>query len=236
MIVRNKKSFAVGSVFALSFLTVLLMIFSPLFGGRNGLQFADESFNKLSKGSSYFIPKISETVKKHEGREFSVTFRSEDAAEREAITGLLTASGAGVEEDDSNMTVTGDLGGLLQNALSDADHMFKNDGKTVSEKYGADERKVLRNWWIALNNMEKGFKKAKSVEEAKIVSDVTKKAVEPAYNFYQVEGEKVVDHAGMMSGLLVFYVAYTMWWGYAIFYLFEGVGLTMKKSRVKREA
>ena len=42
--------------------------------------------------------------------------------------------------------------------------------------------------------------------------------------------------AGMLSGLLVFYVFYTMWWGYAIFYMFEGFGLTMKKAKVKKEA
>ncbi len=236
MIVKNKKSFGVGALFAASFFTVLLLIFSPVFGGRNGLQFADESFNKLSKGSSYFIPKIAEAVKKYEGREFSVTFKSEDAQERETIAGLLKASGAEIEVKDSKMTVTGDLGGLLQNVLSDADHMFRNEGGAVSGKYGADERKVLKDWWTMLGKMEKGFKKGKNVKEANIVSDVTKKAVEPAYNFYKVEGESVVDHAGMMSGLLVFYVAYTLWWGYSIFYLFEGVGLTMKKSKVKREA
>jgi capsid portal protein len=64
---------------------------------------------------------------------------------------------------------------------------------------------------------------------------VMKKAVEPAYNFYKIESQKVVDKAGIMSGLLIFYVAYTMWWGFAIFYMFDGIGLTMKKAKVKKE-
>jgi hypothetical protein len=38
-----------------------------------------------------------------------------------------------------------------------------------------------------------------------------------------------------MTGLLLFYVMYTMWWGFAIFFLFEGFGLTMKKSKIKKE-
>jgi hypothetical protein len=38
-----------------------------------------------------------------------------------------------------------------------------------------------------------------------------------------------------MTFLLVFYVAYTMWWGFAIFYIFEGIGLSMKKAKVKKE-
>jgi len=94
----------------------------------------------------------------------------------------------------------------------------------------------MKNWWTALGKIDKKLKKEKNIEEAKAVAEVTKKAVEPGYNFYKIEGEKVVDHAGMMSGLLVFYVAYTMWWGYAIFYLFDGIGLTMKKAKVKKEA
>jgi nucleotide-binding universal stress UspA family protein len=26
-----------------------------------------------------------------------------------------------------------------------------------------------------------------------------------------------------------------MWWGFAIFYMFDGIGLTMKKAKVKKE-
>ena len=74
-----------------------------------------------------------------------------------------------------------------------------------------------------------------NVEEAKIVSDVMKKAVEPAYNFYKIEAQQVSEKAGIMTGLLVFYVIYTMWWGFAIFYMFDGIGLTMKKAKVKKE-
>jgi hypothetical protein len=33
-----------------------------------------------------------------------------------------------------------------------------------------------------------------------------------------------------VAGFLIFYVVYTLWYGFAIFELFEGIGLTMKKS------
>ncbi len=73
------------------------------------------------------------------------------------------------------------------------------------------------------------------IEEAKIVSDVTKKAIEASYNFYGIQAQQVSDHAGLMTFVLVFYVVYTMWWGFAIFYIFEGIGLSMKKAKVKKE-
>ena len=64
---------------------------------------------------------------------------------------------------------------------------------------------------------------------------MTKKAIEASYNFYKVDAKKVKDEAGLMTFLLVFYVAYTMWWGFAIFFIFEGIGLSMKKAKVKKE-
>jgi hypothetical protein len=236
MLIKNSKMFNVGALFAISFLGVLVMIFSPLFSGKNGLEFADESFNKLAKGSSYFIPKVSKSVEKFAGRPVAVTISletNEDAANTEKI---LALSGATVSRTDATLKVDGDVASVLQAALKDSDAMYNNDGKALSERYGMDEKKALKYWWQALSKVEKQLKKDKNIEMAKIVSDVNKKAVEPGYNFYKIDANKVIDHAGMLSGLLIFYVFYTMWWGYAIFYLFDGIGLTMKKAKVKKEA
>jgi hypothetical protein len=236
MLIRNSKMFNVGALFAVTFFGVLFMIFSPVFNGKNGLEFADESFNKLAKGSSYFIPKVAKTVEQFSGKTLSVSLaleKSEDAVNTEKI---LTTAGAKVERNDATLKVEGDLAVVLQSALKDSDAMYNNDGKAVSDRYAMDEKKALKHWWTALSKIEKQMKKDKNIEAAKVVSDVNKKAIEPGYNFYKIDANKVIDHAGMMSGLLVFYVFYTMWWGYAIFYLFDGIGLTMKKAKVKKEA
>ncbi len=235
MMIRNKKQFSIGMFFAITFFGVLFLIFLPVFNGKNGLQYADDSFNKLAKGSSYFIPKVSKSVEKFVGRPLSISIKLDRAEDVENTAKLFTAAGAKVDAKDIELKVEGDLGAILQSALKDADAMYKNDGKSVSERYGYDEKKVMKNWWQALTRIEKNLKKEKLIVEAKAVSDVTKKAVEPGYNFYQIDAYRVSDHAGMMSGLLIFYVLYTMWWGFAIFYLFEGVGLSMKKAKVKKE-
>lgn len=236
MLVKNKKSFGVGVVFSISFLGVLVLIFSQVFMGKSGLQFADDSFNKLAKGSSYFIPKIARSVETFAGKPFAVVIKTDQPEEREITAKLFTVAGAKVGIRDGDLLVQGDLGAVLQGALRDADAMFKNNGRAVSDRYGYDEKKVLQNWWQAFSRMEKGLKKEKKVTEAKMIADVTKKAIEPGYNFYGIDANKVSEHAGMMSGLLVFYILYTMWWGYAIFYLFEGIGLSMKRAKIKKEA
>jgi hypothetical protein len=236
MLIRNKKMFSVGAFAATTFLGVLLLIFSPIFSGKNGLQFADDSFNRLSKGSSYFIPKVAKSVEALAGRQLRQEIRLDKAEDAADTAKLFAASGATTNVKECSLSVDGDLGTILKSTLTDADAMFKNNGKFVNDKYGMDEKKAMKVWWTALSKIEKNLKKEKKFAEAKIVTDVNKKAIEPAYNFYTIEGENVADHAGMMSGLLVFYVAYTMWWGYSIFFLFDGLGLSMKKAKVKKEA
>jgi len=236
MVVKNKKTFSIGIFLAMSFFGVLLLIFSPVFGdGKNGLVYSDDMFNKLSKGSSYFIPKVAKSNERFANTTVAVLLKFEKPEQSPGAKLMLAAAGADVKNASPELQMSGNLGGLMSKVLQDADDMFKNEGKKVSERYGVDEREAMTTWWNVLKIMDKELKKQGKIEEAKIVSDVMKKAVEPAFNFYQIDAQKVVDKAGIMTGLLVFYVAYTMWWGFAIFFLFDGVGLTMKKAKVKKE-
>ncbi len=236
MLIKNARPFNVGALFAITFMGVLIAIFSPLFGGKNGLQFADDSFNKLAKGSSYFIPKVGKSVEPFAGKSFAATITLDKAEDSDSAAKIFSTAGATIDKNGTTLKIAGDLGTVLQSALKDSDALYHNNGKAVSERYGMDEKKALQSWWLALSKIEKNMKKDKMLNEAKIVSDVMKKGIEPGYNFYEIDANKVNEHAGMLSGLLVFYVFYTMWWGYAIFYLFEGFGLTMKKAKVKKEA
>lgn len=249
--VRHGKHLGIGIGMAISFLVVLFLIFSPLFPKskagepQNGLQWADEMFNNLAKGSSYFIPKVAKNTEKFKGRMFSATMKmdkpedkpgdGEKRAERSAK--VLTAAGAKVEVKGAELKIIeGDLGNVLEAALQDADTMFKNEGDKIKAKYAFDdEKQMFRQWNNTLPKISKQLEKEKKIEESKIVTDVVKKAIEPAYNFYKVDAVKVKDHIGLMTFLLVFYVFYTLWWGFAIFYTFEGLGLSMTKAKVKKE-
>ena len=238
----NSKTFGVGVMLAISFFAVLALIFSPVFGAdkdgkaMNGLTYADDLFNKLSKGSSYFIPKLQKSAQGFVGRPFAAEVKIEKSETAALAANLFSAAGATATADGGKLTVSGDLGAVLAVVLRDADEMYRNDGKAVAERYGVKEKDALKAWWTSFSAVDKFLKKNGKIEEAKMVSDVMKKGVETAYNYYGVEAQKVADKALLMTGLLVFYVVYTMWWGFAIFYMFDGVGLTMTKAKVKKEA
>ena len=234
----NSKTFGVGVVLAISFFAVLALIFSPVFGGgMNGLTYADDLFNKLSKGSSYFIPKLQTGAQGFAGRQFEAAVKLDKPETAALAVTLFSAAGAAASADGVSLTVSGDLGAVLTAALRDSDEMYRNDGAAVSSRYGGvKEKAALKAWHVSFTAIDKFLKKNGKIEEAKMVSDVMKKAIETAYNYYGVEAQKVADKALLMTGLLVFYVIYTMWWGFAIFYMFDGVGLTMTKAKVKKEA
>jgi hypothetical protein len=241
MLIRNKALFNKGLMLMASFLCIFASLFMPIWGGHgNGLDAADNMFNRLSKGSSYFIPGVKEDVLKLEGKSVTLTVKIKDAAIAPRAVENIKKTGATAELKDGAITYSGDLGKILTAALADADDMFKNNGKAVQDRYGVTEKDseklVTKAWWTVLDASIKELQKQKLIQEAKVVGQVNKRGLEPGYNFYGIAGEKVLDHVLPLVGLLAFYVLYTMWYGYAIFDMFGGIGLGMSKAKSKSEA
>lgn len=248
MLIHNKKAFSRGLLLLVTFTIVLVIFFMPVFpaqeaeGGKtNGLVFADHLFNTLSKGSSNFITPgvdgsiIESTQARTQGKNMEIEIPFKDTTYIPLAAGVLTQQGLEVSANPSGLTVKGELFPVLNAAIEDSRSFYNNKQEEVSERYeGADGRAIMKTWWQALSGMIKPLQKAGMVDEAAAVSSVISKAVEPSYNFYGITPMRVVDNIPLVAGFLIFYVLYTMWYGFAIFELFEGIGLTMKKS-VKQE-
>ncbi len=207
-----------------SFFVVLGVIFMPIFHGHNGLDFMDNLYNSISKDSAYFIPELKEKVQKHKGSMSELQLTLRDAQQAQESAKLLEAGGAIVTVSENNIVVSGDISSVLMNSLADADIMYANDGPRLVKKYGYNHRLVLYNWDRVLATMQKSLNKMEKFKDAKIVSTVKKKAVEMSYNYYGVEPQSAMDSLFLVTFSLVFYVFYTLWYGFGIMYLFEGCG------------
>lgn len=242
MLIRNKKSFTRGLLLLISFIALFVVILMPIFkleSGKSvtGLDYADDLFNRLSKGSSYFIPAVEERVKPLAGAEVSYTVTIKKADLIPLIVEILQKTGAEASATDNTVSVKGDLGTILMSAVNTSNKMYFNDGAAVSKEYNnANPLTVTTAWWQFLNPSIKELQKQDKVSDASVVDAVLRRAVETGHNFYSVEATKVSQNIVIMSSLLIFYVLYTMWYGFAIFELFDGIGLTMKKSKIKQEA
>ena len=225
--IAKKKEFYSGLGLLLVFILVLTLIFSPVIKGKNALEYLDSLYNSISKGSAYYIAKVKKEADRFMGTSLSVTLAMKDEKQAQQTALLFVKSGSSIEVSGRKLKVTGDLGKILMNCLTDADNMYINDGEAIFDKYGYDERRVLFNWWNATNTMDRELRKQKKFDEAKVVVLVRNKAVEAAYNYYKIEPQNISDRLGVVIVSLLFYVIYTMWYGFAIMYMFEGWGLKL---------
>ncbi|MFH1077652.1 MAG: hypothetical protein V1753_12640 [Pseudomonadota bacterium] len=226
--IAHKKDFYKGAGLFAGFVAIFAVILTPIFDGMNGLDYLDSLYNSISKGSAYYIPSLKEKeVKKLEGKNVSVTLELQSPQQAQETMALFMKGNALVNVSDASLKVSGDLGAITANCLEDSDKMFKNDGEYFTAKYGYDAKKVLYNWWVALKKMDKELKKQELFSEAKLLGSVQKRAVECSYNYYQIKPDKISDRMGIVLFSLVFYVIYTVWYGFAVLYMCEGWGLKL---------
>jgi len=226
--IAHKKEFYGGIAMMLAFIVVMAIIFSPVFNGKNGLQYMDDLYNCISKGSAYTIPQLKEKANKFMGNTVNATLVMKDNEQAEKTASLLKKAGVSVIISGRELKVTGDFGKILIHCLGDADLMYHNDGRALASKYNYNEREVMYNWWVALKAMDRDLKKQKKFQESKTIGEVSKKGVELSYNYYKVEPQKLVDRLGVVIFSLVFYVAYTLWYGFSIMFMFEGWGMKLE--------
>ena len=226
--IAHKKEFYGGIAMMLAFIVVMMIIFSPVFNGKNGLQYMDDLYNCISKGSAYTIPQLKEKANKFMGNTVNATLAMKDNEQAEKTASLLKKAGVAVTISGFELKVTGDFGKILIYCLGDADLMYNNNGRALASKYNYNEREVMYNWWVALKAMDRELKKQKKFQESKTIGEVSKKGVELSYNYYKVEPQKLVDRLGVVIFSLVFYVAYTLWYGFSIMFMFEGWGMKLE--------
>jgi len=221
------KELYLGLGLIIGFAVVFVLFFMPLYNGKNGLDYLDNLYNCISKGSAYYIPKVKKDVAQFSGNQVAVTIKTADRKQAEQTASLFKSAGAEVAVSESSLTVKGDLGKILSAALEDSDAMYRNDGKQVSGKYGYEERRVLYNWWKAFQEMDKDLGKQKKFKEGKAVVLVQQKALEASYNYYQIPAQSIGERWGTVMFSLFFYVVYTLWYGFSILFMFEGWGLNL---------
>jgi len=227
MIAHPKKFFS-GLGLMAGFIVVLILIFSPILQGRNCLEYLDSLYNSISKGSANYIPDLRQELDGLTDVAVDVTLTMANKLQAGQTALLFEKSGVTASVVEGKITVYGSIGKILANCLDDAERMYLNKGQAVNDKYGYSEKAVLFNWWNAFKALDNGLKNQKRFKEAKIVALVKKKAVETAYNYYTIEPQQISDRYGIILLSLVFYVVYTIWYGFAIMFMFEGWGMKLE--------
>ena len=227
--IADKFKFYIGLGMLAVFAVVLVIMFSPVFDGDNALEYSDELYNSISKDSAYYIPDVREDSSDYIGTSVSVTLEMDTEGQAEQTALLYREAGAEAVTSGVELEVNGDLGRILEGCLDDADALYHNDAEKLTGKYGYGEREVLHNWWTSLKAMNEHLEDEGMSGEAKVVTSAVERVVGPSYNYYGIEPEAIGNRVGMVIFSLVFYMLYTVWYGFALMYLVEGLGLKISQ-------
>lgn len=226
--IANKKEFGGGLVMMIGFWIVFTILLSPIFDGKNLLDYMDGLYNSISKNSAYYIPDMAKKADKLKGSAFDMKVKVEDKASTTRVAAMLTKAGAKVEEAEEGLHVSGDLGMVLAGAMADAELAYTNNGEAIQAKHGAEAKQVMFDWHNTISAMEKQFTKQEKFEESTTLYKAKTKAIETAYNYYGIEAQSIKDKLLIVVLSLAGYVVYTMWFGFSILFLFEGWGLKLE--------
>jgi hypothetical protein len=238
MLVYDKKHFTMGITLSVIFFGVLAYMFTPVFTGAHGekvnaFHASDNLFNSIAKGSTNYFPRLREENKAYIGHaiDLNLEMRTADLAGKSAL--ILNKAGISATADATSVTVSGDLSTLLNQAIDDSEAMFNNKNEILEDTYSMPGRMALFVWWKTCMALDIALKQSKDFKAAKFTTEVVKRGIEVGYNFYGVVPQSSTSKAGVLTFSLVFYVIYTLLWGFAIFYFFEGIGLQMSSGKKK---
>ena len=108
-----------GYLLLVSFFAVLIAIFMPLFPAPhtdkkvNGLDYLDNFFNELSKGSAYYIPAQMKAAEKYKGQEFTTTLKMKSPESAAVIAKLFATNNIEATAEAEKVMVKGDFGAII---------------------------------------------------------------------------------------------------------------------------
>ena len=215
----------VGVLLMTSFVVVLVLMFAPVLGGQNAFTYLDGLYNSISKGSADYRADVQSRLDRHPERSISVDLTLPDRAVAARAALLLGRADAAATTTDSGVHATVDLHRVLSAALVDAGELYENRDEGIRDRTGLDGRTAVFTWWRTLRAMERELTRQKLFADAELVRTANLRVVEPAYNYHGVEAQRIGDRWLVVLASLAFYVLYTVWYGYAVMFFFEGLGL-----------
>lgn len=256
--IANKRLFGLGLGMLLSFFVVLVLLFLPLWqgGSENGLNMIDDLFNRVSKYSSDFNEKMTEEAEKEMGVPVSFTtgpIRESDESDQEVrlaqaqrIAELFKKAGATVSVEKTKVMVEGDLGKIMAAAVTDSELAFGNEQGALQKKYnyptqgyksianrdlsqiGLADEAVMYDWYMGIDNAQRDLTVQEEFDQSKILMELNERSVEPAYNYYGIESSSPKTEWFALVMANIGYIVYTVWYGFALLFMFEGWGLKLE--------
>ncbi len=128
----HKKQLGIGIFLMVTFIAVMVVIFMPIFDGGNALNYLDNLYNSISKGSAYYIPKVEHLVEEHGSQQVTLNLKMADSIAAQAAEPLFARLGATTAVQGNTLMVNGDLEAIFSSCLEDAESAYRNRGDDLT--------------------------------------------------------------------------------------------------------
>jgi hypothetical protein len=190
--IANKKKFGTGILLMVAFCVVLVAMFMPFFDGKNGLEYLDDLYNSISKGSAYYIPKASDDAENSNGQQISVTLAMKTPNRPIRPPRLFNAAGALVNVGD-DLEGQRRLGQILFTSLDDAKLMYDNNGEQSVPNTATTSAGCFTTGGGQCQAMVADLNKQEAVQGSQGGQTVNTKAIETAYNYYGIHAQNISE-------------------------------------------
>jgi hypothetical protein len=236
-LLAKPRSFALGVAGLLTFSAVLSISVMPFRGHSNAMAWADDFFNQLAKSSANYIEDGRKKAEKFKGQEVNYGMMPREFADKAKMAKLVEIHGFSMESlADMRIRIKGDLGTLALEAINEASLSYENKTSEIEKEYGFKSTEVIYCWWLIFDGLTRRYTQDNMGAEANFTKLITTKILEPAYNFRDTEAKNIKDSVLPVTLLLLAYVAFTLWYGFSILLIFEGLGITSHGGGKKTEA
>lgn len=232
----SPRRFALGAGLLGVFAVVLAGMLLPLFGGQNLLAVSDELFNERAKVSTDVFSQTGEKAAGWTGTDVDLGVSTGELADPQAMLDVVAGHAETSLTPDGRVRVIGNLGGLAEAAIVDAEALFKGETARLEQEYpGLAAPEAVYAWWLVFDGLSRRYVQENRADEAAFTKLVATKVLEPAYNFRGIEVTSSGESTTKLAALLVFYVGYTVLYGLGIMFLFEGLGISATHGGNKLE-
>ncbi len=235
-LIVDRRKVILGVSGLAAFAAVFCVIAFPIFGGRSFLGVADDLFNRLTKHSANHIPAAERRAAAFTGVSAAFSIEPAEFAEREKLVAVASVNGlAAAPADGGRVLLRADLSVVAAAMLRDARSAFENRGAEIEQRYGLSGEEVIYCWWTISNGFVPRDGRRASTREARFVAFLSSKVLEPTYNFRGIDARDIRGSALPVALLLAAYVLYTLWYGFSLLFLLEGLGIDGKRPKVTEE-
>ncbi|MGQ9455106.1 MAG: sulfite exporter TauE/SafE family protein [Armatimonadota bacterium] len=214
----------------------LITCILPWSNGVSALTKADNFFNQLSKSSANFLGDAENEARHYEGKLICVRIQPGNPSVTDNLIRILHVNGLEYELLTNGwLEIRGDMGRMACAAIADARLAFRNDRQSLECRYSLSDYKPILCWWDIFSAIESELSRHGPAEQARFARLIVTKVLEPAYNFRGIEACSISQKALPAVLLLVTYILFTLLYGFSIFLVFEGLGITTSGARVSAD-